>query len=314
MTRQDEALLKKLLAMFEVEAEEHLGAIAKGLLALEQGPEPERRQELVETTFREVHTLKGAARAVNLGAVVDLCHALESVFAVLKRSRIAPPAELLDLLHRGFAQIKDLLPGGAQAGSREAAAALIGSLGAAASGIEPAAAADPPFLVPAPAAAVRPDPAPAAPARPDPLRQTVRISTAKLDVLLHQAEELVAAKLAAARQAAELSALAAELAHRSRTRDRARRLADPAELAEIVTVDNQTHKWLNDRLAGLAGSTREMDDNLLDGAKQVLMVPFSSTVENGTIRTCLAPSSRLSTILPSDRRSSRWSTICWTAP
>src|ERR1700761_449262 len=106
MTRQDEALLKKLLAMFEVEAEEHLGAIAAGLLALEQGPTPERRQELVETTFRVVHKLKGAARAVNLGAVVDLCHALENVFAVLKRGQVTPSAGLLDLLHRGFAQIK----------------------------------------------------------------------------------------------------------------------------------------------------------------------------------------------------------------
>ena len=277
MIRQDE-LLKKLLAMFEVEAEEHLSAIATGLLALEQGPEPERRQELVEATFREVHTLKGAARAVNLGAVVDLCHALENLFVVLKRGQAVPSPDLLDLLHRGFARIRDLLPGGAQAGSREAAAALIESLGAAASAIEPATVTDVPSALP-------PTPRPG-PARPDPVRQTVRISTAKLDVLLHQAEELVAAKLAAARQAAELSALAVELAHRERIRDRARRLADPAELAELVAVDNETHRWTNDRLAGLAGAARDdfrslgkMIDNLLEGAKQVLMVPFSTILE-----------------------------------
>jgi two-component system chemotaxis sensor kinase CheA len=285
MTRQDE-LLKKLLAMFEVEAEEHLGAIATGLLALEQGPEPERRQELVEATFREVHTLKGAARAVNLGAVVDLCHALENLFVVLKRGLTAPSPELLDLLHRGFARIRDLLPGGAQAGSREAAAALIESLGAAASAIQPATATDVSSVRP-PASTPRAEPAPRpGPARPGPLRQTVRISTAKLDVLLHQAEELVAAKLAAARQAAELSALAVELAHRGRIRDRARRLADPDELAELVAVDNETHRWMNDRLAGLAGAARDdfrslgkMIDNLLEGAKQVLMVPFSTILE-----------------------------------
>lgn len=285
MTRQDEALLKKLLAMFEVEAEEHLSAIATGLLALEAGPEPERRQELVETTFREVHTLKGAARAVNLGAVVELCHALENLFAILKRDRAMPSAELLDLLHRGFAQIKELLPGGAQEGSRAAAAALIGALDAAANGIERAAADIPPVPPPA-AAAPRQEPAPG-PARPGPLRQTVRISTAKLDVLLHQAEELVAAKLAAARQAAELGALAVELTHRGRIRDRSRRLAGPVELAELVAVDSETHRWMNDRLAGLAGAARDdqrslakMVDNLLEGAKQVLMVPFSTLLES----------------------------------
>ena len=285
MTRQDE-LLKKLLAMFEVEAEEHLGAIATGLLALEQGPEPERRQELVETTFREVHTLKGAARAVNLGAVVDLCHALENVFAVLKRGLTAPSSELLDLLYQGFARIRDLLPGGAQAGSREAAAALIESLGKAARAIEPARVTNGSSTLP-PMSTPRAEPTPRpGPARPGPLRQTVRISTAKLDVLLHQAEELVAAKLAAARQAADLSALAAELAHRGRIRDRARRLVDPAELAEFVAVDNETHRWMNDRLAGLAGAARDdfrslgkMIDNLLEGAKQVLMVPFSTILE-----------------------------------
>ena len=286
MTRQDEELLKKLLAMFEVEAEEHLGAIATGLLALEQGPTPERRQELVETTFREVHTLKGAARAVNLGAVVDLCHALENVFAILKREQATPSASLLDLLHRGFAQIKDLLPGGAQEGSREAAATLIGSLGAAASGIEPAVAEIPSAVPPAAVAPHQGPASPPGPARPGPPRQTVRISTAKLDVLLHQAEELVAAKLAAARQAADLSALAVELSHRGRIRDRARRLADPTELAELVAADGETHRWMNDRVTGLAGAARDdqrslgkMIDNLLEGTKQVLMVPFSTVLE-----------------------------------
>jgi two-component system, chemotaxis family, sensor kinase CheA len=291
MTRQDEALLKKLLAMFEVEAEEHLGAIATGLLALEQSPEPERRQELVETTFREVHTLKGAARAVNLGAVVDLCHALENIFAILKRDQTTPSSELLDLLHRGFAQIKELLPGGAQEGSRTAAAVLIAALDAAANGIEQPGTDIPPIMPP-PIAAPHQEPAPG-PARPGSLRQTVRISTAKLDVLLHQAEELVEAKLAAARQAAELSALAIELAHRGRIRDRARRacgsgeLGGSGELAELVAVDNETHRWVNDRLVGLASAARDdqrslakMIDNLLEGAKQVLMVPFSTLLES----------------------------------
>jgi two-component system chemotaxis sensor kinase CheA len=66
---RDQQLRKKLLATFKVEAEEHVGAISSGLLELEKASSPERRMEIIETVFREAHSLKGAARAVNLSNI-----------------------------------------------------------------------------------------------------------------------------------------------------------------------------------------------------------------------------------------------------
>ncbi|HXG17668.1 MAG TPA: Hpt domain-containing protein, partial [Methylomirabilota bacterium] len=69
METKETALLGKLRGLFAIEAEEHLHAITKSLLALEKQPESALQEGVAETLFREVHTLKGAARAVNLSEV-----------------------------------------------------------------------------------------------------------------------------------------------------------------------------------------------------------------------------------------------------
>ena len=73
MARKNDELLKKLLATFRVEADEHLQAMSSGLLALEKMPQAEERAALVEKVFREAHSLKGAARAVNLLEIESVC-------------------------------------------------------------------------------------------------------------------------------------------------------------------------------------------------------------------------------------------------
>lgn len=65
MDNKDAEFLKRIQATFRVEAQEHLRGISEGLLALEKAPEPTRRAQLIETVFRETHSLKGAARAVD---------------------------------------------------------------------------------------------------------------------------------------------------------------------------------------------------------------------------------------------------------
>ncbi|TWB14004.1 CheA signal transduction histidine kinase [Nitrospirillum amazonense] len=294
MSQSDDQLLKRLLAMFEVEAEEHLSAIAAGLLALEQSPPRERAQELVETTFREVHTLKGAARAVNLGAVVAVCHAMESVFAALKGGRLALTPGGMDLLHQGYARVRGLLDGSVVAGPDQDA--LVSALEAYAEGRAPVA-----------KAAVPPEPAartaPAAPPPPEEgvpadapadaprvgSRPTLRIATSKVDTLLRHAEELVSARLAAGRQVADLGGLASEVAERVRSHERARRRLEEAEdgpAARLLKQQGDTLRWLSGRIAQLANAGRQdlrilgkMLDSLLDEAKQVLMVPVSALLD-----------------------------------
>ncbi|MDE1146517.1 MAG: response regulator [Azospirillaceae bacterium] len=307
MSQSDDQLLKRLLAMFEVEAEEHLSAIAAGLLALDQAPPPDRVQELVETIFRVVHTLKGAARAVNLGAVVDVCHAMESVFAALKGGKLALSPAGLDLLHQGYNQVRGLLAGSAAAGPAQDR--LVAALDAYAVGIEPtlAVVAAPPAptattpKTKAPTKEPAPEPAPAekgtekaeeVPAEGTPRlgsRPTLRIATSKVDALLRHAEELVSARLAAGRQVSDLSGLASEMAERVRSHERGRRRLeglDDTPAGRVLKQQGDTLRWLSGRLTQLANSGRQdlrilgkMLDGLLDEAKQVLMVPVSALLD-----------------------------------
>ena len=87
----DEDFLRVLRATFAVEAEEHLQAMATGLLELEQSAGPEEVQrKLVETIFRAAHSLKGAARAVDLIEIESVCESLEDTFAAWKRQPRQP--------------------------------------------------------------------------------------------------------------------------------------------------------------------------------------------------------------------------------
>ncbi|HWI79158.1 MAG TPA: Hpt domain-containing protein, partial [Ramlibacter sp.] len=100
MTTPDDAFLERLRATFKVEAAEHLQAIAAGLLELEKAPAPTAQPTVVETVFRAAHSLKGAARAVDLGEIESLCQSLEDVFAAWKRRESSPSPFGFDALHR----------------------------------------------------------------------------------------------------------------------------------------------------------------------------------------------------------------------
>jgi two-component system, chemotaxis family, sensor kinase CheA len=84
MVTTGDDFLQRLLATFKVEANEHLRALSAGLLELEKAAPGATQMELIETLFREVHSLKGAARAVNLTEIEAVCQALENLFAAWK--------------------------------------------------------------------------------------------------------------------------------------------------------------------------------------------------------------------------------------
>ena len=85
MDLNNREFLERLLATFRVEAEEHLQAIASGLVELERLPSGPQQLAVLERVFRETHSLKGAARAVNQTAIEAVCQAAESVLSALKR-------------------------------------------------------------------------------------------------------------------------------------------------------------------------------------------------------------------------------------
>lgn len=106
---RDEEFLKRLLTTFRIEADEHIAAVSSGLLELEKTRDASRRAELVEAAFREVHSLKGAARTVNVNEVESLCRSLENIFSTLKSRDVQLEPAFFDLLHRTLDLIRTLL-------------------------------------------------------------------------------------------------------------------------------------------------------------------------------------------------------------
>jgi two-component system chemotaxis sensor kinase CheA len=203
MADRNQEIKARLLGTFRAEAAEHLQAITANLLALERGLPLEEVREVVGVTFREVHTLKGAARSVSLLDVEALCQALETVLSKITRGPLGLTRQVLDLLHEGIGGVSRLLSEGpAAVNVRELVTRLEqvvneAGVGAVAPGIggrgsEPR------------------DQAPSAgpqPLRPSVPTDTIRIARARMDALLLQAEDLLAPKLAAGERVREAKAL-----------------------------------------------------------------------------------------------------------
>jgi two-component system chemotaxis sensor kinase CheA len=109
MTDKEQEFYKKLLAAFRIEAAEHVNSLSSGLVALENARGAGEQKEIVELIFREAHSLKGAARSVNLPEIESVCQSLESTFASLKREEAAPSAELFDRVHQALDKLKEAI-------------------------------------------------------------------------------------------------------------------------------------------------------------------------------------------------------------
>ncbi len=307
MAKKDDEFLKKLLATFRVEADEHLRAMSLGLLDLEKAPAGARRAELVETIFREAHSLKGAARAVNLTDIESVCQSLESVFAALKGGDVTDSPQLFDLLHQALDALGGLFSPGAAAAGKPALATLLRRLDDAMKGSPPVGAA--PTFAPSSEEPAEPAAAEPPPAARGPASGTVRISTAKLDAVMRQAEELLAARLAAGERARELREAGAVLAARKKERaqiqavlralERSLRCAGKgngagaagerqnlAKLIGFLEAGNLFIKTLEGRLTRLArsaeGDHRALAgtvDGLLHDVKEMQLLPFASLLE-----------------------------------
>jgi two-component system chemotaxis sensor kinase CheA len=104
-----EIFIRRLLDTFKVEAAEGLANIAANLIALEREQSESRITEILEVTYRDAHSLKGAARAVNRTEIETIFQSLEGVFAALKNKKIAFGSRLFDLLHHALDTLTCLL-------------------------------------------------------------------------------------------------------------------------------------------------------------------------------------------------------------
>ncbi len=109
MGMKDDQFLEKLLAAFRIEADEHLKAIEAGLVELEKSPPVDEATGIVETIYRESHSLKGAARSVNKIEIESVCQAAESVLGTVKAGKVSPSTEMFDALHDAMDVVANIL-------------------------------------------------------------------------------------------------------------------------------------------------------------------------------------------------------------
>ena len=97
--------------LFRTEAENQIAALTNGLLELESAGSKVGVQqlnlqaptaELLESLMRAAHSLKGAARIVNLTLVVQISHALEDCFVAGQRGALEFGREHVDVLLEGL--------------------------------------------------------------------------------------------------------------------------------------------------------------------------------------------------------------------
>ncbi|HWX48483.1 MAG TPA: hybrid sensor histidine kinase/response regulator [Roseomonas sp.] len=172
-----------LLDLFRLEAETHAQALTAGLLALERDPTAARH---LEACMRAAHSLKGAARLVDLTPAVDLAHAMEDIFVAAQDGRLVLRHGRIDLLLRGVDLLAAIAratadPGGSGEAAQAEVAALLMALNQATSSP------DVPATPPAPAEAVAvavPQAEPAAPKPPPPPRPSLPESSEAAERIL----------------------------------------------------------------------------------------------------------------------------------
>ena len=307
MDKKNDDFLKRLLATFQVEADEHLKAMSAGLIELEKCPDPALHSDIIENVFRESHSLKGAARSVNLMAIVSVCQAVESVFSALKSQQIAVSQPLFDLLYQSIDDLTGLLSHDAEYAKTPQ---LIRRLELALKGVfekgnTPHEAA--PINVPIPPAAVIAiPPSVQPPLAIPPIAETIRVSIHKLDVVMRQVEELLSPRLAAAQRAQELREIVHDLVgfkkQQSRIRPALRQITryvedqtnvtaslpmlELSKLLNYIGYEQKFTRTLAQKLQRLSKfATRDvrtlvnMSDSLLHDVKEMQLRPFSSILE-----------------------------------
>ncbi|MGA2400783.1 MAG: response regulator [Syntrophobacteraceae bacterium] len=309
MDRKEEELLKQLLPMFRIEAQDHLKIISSGLIEIEQG-DPEKQAEIIEAVYRESHSLKGAARSVNLTDIVAVCQSMENVFSCFKRKAITLSSRVLDLLHQAIDCTAGIVAGEVSPSDRSKIGELVQKLEEVTRIQKPEVAdtyeridikfdaAYPgeisvhesitPDVESTPKTSIFiPPEVPAVLAQA--LAGTIRVSSAKLDELLLLAEEMLSIKLATAQRTAELKGLKNDFVRWKKEKaktfkaaagqEKKRELRDRDGLDSFVPAFETGLTKLVKAIENDQRSFGAMVDALLDDMKETLMLPCSSLLE-----------------------------------
>ncbi|WP_296266209.1 Hpt domain-containing protein [Pseudomonas sp. UBA6562] len=112
-------------ALLEVFLEESSDIVESAATALARWQAEPRDTTEAENLLRELHTLKGGARMVQIGAIGDLAHELESLYQLLAAGRLPPSPALFSLLQSCHDRLAHMLDAVRLGQPLQAATALI---------------------------------------------------------------------------------------------------------------------------------------------------------------------------------------------
>jgi len=296
MDKREEDFLKRLQATFCIEVEEHVKMLTTCLIELEKNPEDKKSLELIETIFREAHSLKGAARSVNRNDIESVCQVLESIFAKLKNQQVSFTVVQFDLVLDAVKTISKMVSTGINTSddNRE----LIKQLKSISEADQPKKKAEVQTKIDIkPSEKIIKD---TVPAKKIPDRtelnverlqqfETVRIHTAKLDTLFLEAEQMIQSKIAAVQRSVDLRNIY-DFIGSWRTEFQKRNIAfstdNESQLKELISRDNEKLKELESSVAVVVHNMENdnrtlgrMIDEHMELMKKVLTLPISTIAE-----------------------------------
>jgi two-component system chemotaxis sensor kinase CheA len=251
---------------------------------------------MIEIIFREVHSLKGAARTVNLKDVEFICQPLEGAFAAMKRLEITSAPALFDLFHQAvdaIAQLVSTMETNQKPKGQTQIRELVRQLGNISKGIlqqeKPEelkrvaeAQLDDIAAVPPPPKEVQVSPHVPISGKSIEV-ETVRIPTAILDPLLLQAEEMIQAKIAAGQRVAELQEINRLLVS---WRTESTKWKDEKPVEGVQQRNDARLAEMESRVVAVTQEAegdqralRRMIDEHLEAMKKVLMLPVATLTE-----------------------------------
>lgn len=297
MIDDDEQFLRDLMETFREDAGERLRLLSQAVVELEADGGTETAQSQLEVFYREIHSLKGASGAVEQTQMEAICQNVESVLAALKRGELKLTPEVVDALSESVDRLQAALTGEPEAA--EPTAELVERLSGLASVAPPkkgkraAKAALPASAAAAASPTVEPKapPGPMAngPGAPEQrvTADSVRVSMAKLESIMLQAEEFISIKLSSAQRSQALQDVRSRLDTWKRELYQARVAGDKGKIEEFLDWNSSLVDGLVADLRMLTRATEDerrtigpMVDELLDSAKQVLMLPVSSLLSS----------------------------------
>lgn len=109
MNTSEAEFYRSLRSTFSIEAHDHMRKISLSIIELETAENPQERKTIIETIYREFHSLKGAARAVDISEIETICHMLESIFSDIKKEILVISIEMFDIFNKALDVLEEIL-------------------------------------------------------------------------------------------------------------------------------------------------------------------------------------------------------------